>query len=95
MATFNKFLIKHPVISEKSTMLSEQGKYIFVVEDSASAPEIKKAIEGLYKVNVLKVNSLNSKPKPKNFGRFPHMTQGYRKAIVTLKKGQKLDILPK
>jgi large subunit ribosomal protein L23 len=91
----NKFLIKHPVISEKSTDLSSLGKYVFVVDNSATAPEVKKAIEGIYKVNVVRVNVVNTKPKPKNFGRFPNIRSGYRKAIVTLKEGQKLDILPK
>lgn len=92
----NKFLIKHPVISEKATqMAADLNKYIFAVTDEATAPEVKKAVEGIHKVKVAKVNMINSKAKPKNFGRFPHEKAGYRKAIVTLKEGQKLDILPK
>ena len=90
-----KFLIKHPVISEKASQLNALNKYVFAVADEATAPEIKKAIEGIHKVKVAKVNVINGKAKPKNFGRFPHEKAGTRKAIVTLKEGQKLDILPK
>lgn len=91
---FNKFLIKYPVISEKASMLTAENKYIFAVTDEATAPEVKKAVEGLHKVKVAKVNMINGKAKPKNFGRFPHDKAGIRKAIVTLKEGQKLDLLP-
>lgn len=76
-------------------MLSALNKYIFAVEDGAAAPEIKKAIEGLYKVTVLRVNMINGKPKTKNFRRSSSVHAGVRKAIVTLKEGQKLDVMPK
>ncbi|MDP1719025.1 MAG: 50S ribosomal protein L23 [bacterium] len=95
MTQFNKFLIKHPIISEKASMLSTLNKYIFAVEDSATAPEVRKAIEGLYKVNVIGINMINERPKMKRFGRSFSEKAGTRKAIVTLKEGQKLDILPK
>ncbi len=89
----NKFLIKNPIITEKATDLSALGKYIFLVEKGAAKPEIKKAVEGIYKVNVVDVQVINTRPKPRK-GRFPGEKPGYRKAIVTLKKGQKLDTLP-
>ena len=91
----NKFLIKHPVVSEKATLMNTLNKYVFAVADEATAPEVRKAIEGIYKVKVAKVNMINGKSKPKHFGRFLNEKAGYRKAIVTLKEGQKLDILPK
>lgn len=90
----NKFLIKNPIITEKATDLSHQGKYIFLVDKKATAPEIKKALEAIYKINVIKLNIINTKPKPRRWGRSAGVKPGYKKAIVTLKKGQKLDILP-
>ncbi len=95
MANFNKFLIKHPVISEKASMLGVLNKYVFAVEDGAAAPEIKKAIEGLYKVSVVQVNMINGKSKTKRFGSSFSEKAGTRKAIVTLKEGQKIDVMPK
>lgn len=90
----DKFLIKNAIISEKAMAMSALGKYIFLVDGKATEPEIKKAIEGIYKVGVVKVNVINTKPKPKRLGRSVYMRPGFRKAIVTLKEGQKLDILP-
>jgi len=89
----NKFLIKHPIITEKATQMSSMGKYIFLVEKGATKPEIKKAVEGIYKVNVENLQVINTRPKPIK-GRFVGVKPGYRKAIVTLKEGQKLDVLP-
>lgn len=90
----NKFLIKNPIISERATQMSALGKYVFLVDQKATKPEVKKAVEGIYKVNVEKVHVINSKPKPRHMGRYIGVKPGYRKAIVTLKEGQKLDILP-
>lgn len=89
----NKFLIKNPIITEKATAMSSMGKYMFLVDDAANKPEVKKAIETIYKINVEKVQIINTLPKPLS-GRFPGMKSGYKKAIVTLKEGQKLDVLP-
>lgn len=86
-------LIKRPRVTEKSTDLGAIGKYVFVVEPGASKPEIKKAIHELYKVDVASVNVVNRPPKAKRFrgvARGKH--GGYRKAIVTLKEGQKIDL---
>jgi large subunit ribosomal protein L23 len=90
----NKFLIKHPLITEKATELSRQGKYVFLVDKNAASPEIKKALEVIYKINVVKVDIINTRPKPRKWGRSVGVKPGYKKAIVTLKKGQTLDILP-
>jgi len=90
----NKFLIKHPLITEKVTDLSHQGKYVFLVDSRATSPEIKKALEAIYKISIVNINIINTRPKPRRWGRSVGVKPGYKKAIVTLKKGQTLDILP-
>ena len=90
----NKFLVKNPLITEKATRMSSMGKYMFLVDGKAVRPEIKKAIEAIYKVKVIKINIINTKPKQRRLGRSIGVKPGYKKAIVTLKEGQKLDILP-
>lgn len=90
----NKFLVKHPIITEKATRMGALGQYMFLVASEATSPEIKKIIETSYKVKVARVQVLNVKPKPRRLGRNIGMKPGYKKAIVTLKEGQKLDILP-
>ncbi len=90
----NKFLIKNPIITEKAIRGSELGKYVFLVEKKATVNEIKKAVETLYNVKVEKTNVVNVKPKTRRLGKTVGVKPGYKKIIVTLKKGQKLDILP-
>ncbi len=90
----NKFLIKNPIISEKSTAMSADGKYVFLVQDNANTTEIKKLVEQIYKVEVVNTHVINTRPKPKRYGRNFKLRPGFKKVIVTLKKGQKLDILP-
>ncbi len=87
------FLIKKPWVTEKATDLSAQGKYVFIVARDATKPEIKKAINAIYKVDATAVNVVNHPAKKKRFGAGLKGTQeGYRKAVVTLKEGQKIDI---
>ncbi len=90
----NKFLVKNPIISEKAVSMAKDHKYVFLVQNDATAPEVKKVVEKTYKVNVIKTNVVMAKPKPKRFGMHASMTPGYKKIIVTLKKGQELDVLP-
>ena len=90
----NKLLIKNPIITEKVTTLSQLGKYSFLVENKSTKNEVKKAVEEAYKVKVVRVNVINTKPKKRRLGRTTGVKPGYKKAIVTLKAGQKLDILP-
>lgn len=90
----NRFLVKNPIITEKAHDLSALGKYVFLVDKKATAPEVKKVIETVYKVTVKKVNVLNVKPKKRRLGRSVGVKPGYRKAVVTLVEGQKLDVLP-
>ncbi len=86
------FLIKKPWVTEKSSRLGAAGQYVFVVARRATKPEIKKAIKDAYKVDAVAVNVVNRPPKRKRFGATMKGSQeGYRKAIVTLKAGQKID----
>ena len=84
--------IRQPIITEKATILSEQNKTVFKVHAGANKNSIKKNIEKLFKVNVIKVNIINSKAKKKiKQGRLS-TKPGYKKAIITLKKGQSIDL---
>ena len=91
----DKFLVKKPLITEKATRNSVFNQYIFLVADKATSPEIKKVIQAVYKVHVTRINIINVKSKKRRLGRSLGTKPGYKKAIVTLKAGEKLDILPK
>lgn len=86
-------LIKKPLITEKATYLSESGKYVFIIPADANKIEIKKAIQDIYKVKVVKINIINVKPKTIGYGKNKGQTRNMRKAIVTVLPGQKIDIL--
>jgi large subunit ribosomal protein L23 len=89
----DSFLIKKPLVTERATELSALGKYVFIVKPHAAKPEIRKAIHEIYKVDVVSVNVINRPPKRKRFGGIMKgKKEGYRKAIVTLKEGQKIEI---
>ena len=89
----DSFLIKKPWVTERATDLSALGKYVFIVKPHATKPEIKKAIHEIYKVEVASVNVVNRASKRKRFGGIMKgKKEGYRKAIVTLKEGQKIEI---
>ena len=84
--------IVSPLITEKSTNLSAQNKVVFKVSDSANKKSIKKRVEKIFKVNVTKINIINKKSRMKSArGRKVKVT-GYKKAIITLKKGQNIDL---
>lgn len=83
-------IIISPIITEKSTKLVEEGKYTFKVEKAANKVEIKKAIEEIFKVTVENVNTVNVLPKSKKMGRYEGLKPAYKKAIVTVAKGQKI-----
>ena len=81
-----------PNVTEKSTSLSEFNKVVFKVDKGANKKSIKKSIEKIFKVNVIKINTINLRGKTKFVrGRKSHKP-GYKKAIVTLKKGQSIDL---
>ena len=84
--------IVSPVITEKATMLSEQNKVVFRVAKDATKPQIAEAIENLFKVSVVKVNTLNVKGKTKRFRGRDGRRSDVKKAIVTLAEGQSIDI---
>ena len=84
--------IRSPIITEKATILSEQNKTVFKVHDTANKKTIKKNIEKLFKVNVVKINIVIKKPKLKMRQGKKSYKKGYKKAIVTLKKGQSIDL---
>ena len=84
--------IKSPIITEKATILSEQNKTVFKVHNNANKKNIKKNIEKLFKVNVVKINIVNLKSKKKIKQGKMSVKTGYKKAIITLKKGQSIDL---
>ena len=81
-----------PSITEKSTALSEFNKVVFKVNKRAKKSSIKKSIEKIFKVNVIKVNTINFKGKTKLVRNKKTYKSGFKKAIVTLKKGQSIDL---
>ncbi|MDP3015056.1 MAG: 50S ribosomal protein L23 [bacterium] len=94
MNTKPSSLIKQAWITEKAGDLSGFNKYIFIVDKKANKSETKKAIESIYGVKVNDVNIINTKGKSKRLGRSLGKTSTYKKAIVTLKEGHKIDIMP-
>ena len=84
--------IRNPIVTEKATILSEQNKTVFKVHNKANKKTIKKNIEKIFKVNVIKVNIINQKTKLKIRQGKKSFKSGYKKAIVTLKKGQSIDL---
>ena len=89
----NHLSIKKPWVTEKSGMLNVIGQYVFMVASGATKPEIRKAVKEIYKVDVVSVNVVNRPAKRKRSRRGLKRAQGeYRKAIVTLKAGQKIDL---
>ena len=81
-----------PIVTEKSTNLSEQNKIIFKVPTKANKKNLKKSIEKIFKVKVIKVNTINLKGKVKMVRNKKAFKPSYKKAIVTLKKGQSIDL---
>lgn len=85
-------IILRPVVTEKSTALAAEGKFVFEVDRRATKTKIKQAIEEIFKVDVVAVNTLNVPGKLKRLGRYEGMTPARKKAIVTLKPGQTIPI---
>ncbi len=84
MKSLNHLLIKKPWISEKSTDMANKGQYVFLVDKTAKGFQIKELIENIYKVHVTKVNII----------RMNREDGVIKKAVVSLKKGEHIDILP-
>ena len=81
-----------PRVTEKATSLSEQNKIVFKVHGGATKKSIKRSVEKIFKVNVIKVNTVNQKGKTKFIRGKKSNKPGYKKAIITLKKGQSIDL---
>ena len=81
-----------PLVTEKSTNLSEQNKIIFMVNAKANKKNLKTNIEKIFKVNVTKVNIINKRTRIKLTRGKKVRVKGYKKAIITLKKGQNIDL---
>jgi large subunit ribosomal protein L23 len=84
-------IVRAPLITEKATLLSEKNQFVFKVAENATKPEIKAAIEGLFKVKVTNVNTLITKGKTKKFKGRPGVRSDVKKAFVTLAEGQSID----
>lgn len=84
-------LIKRPIITEKTTRLMEQNKYCFMVDPRANKTQIKSAVEEIFKVKVRSVNTLNLLGKIKKMGRYEGRRPSWKRAIVTLEKGSRIE----
>ncbi|MFH1414889.1 MAG: 50S ribosomal protein L23 [Elusimicrobiota bacterium] len=83
-----------PVITEKSTnMKTDSNKFVFYVDCRANKTDIKKAVEEVFKVTVLSINTLAVHGKPRRMGRFAGMTPKRKKAVVTLKEGDRVKLM--
>nr|WP_199328994.1 50S ribosomal protein L23 [Coleofasciculus sp. FACHB-1120] len=87
-------LVYRPIVTEKATLLMEQNKYVFEVVPKATKPEIKAAIEDLFKVKVVSVNTLRLPRKKRRVGKFAGFKPQYKRAIVTLASGETITLFP-
>jgi len=87
-------IIKYPVISDKATRLLELNKYTFMIDRKVNKFTIKNVIEYFFNVNVIKINTLNTAQKKRTVGRFSGYKSNYKKAIITLKEGDKINLFP-
>ena len=87
---FDKILA--PLVTEKSTNLSEQNKIVFKVPSNANKRNLKKNVEKIFKVNVTKINIINKQKRVKQTRGRKVKVPGFKKAIITLKKGQSIDL---
>ncbi|NEP01431.1 MAG: 50S ribosomal protein L23 [Symploca sp. SIO2E9] len=87
-------LVLRPIVTEKATLLLEQNKYVFDVQPKATKPEIKAAIESLFEVKVIGVNTLRPPRKKRRVGRFIGYKPQYKRAIVTLAEGDSIGLFP-
>lgn len=84
--------ISEPLITEKASNLVSLNKYVFKVPNNTTKNEVKKAVEGYYAVNVIDVNMIKTAFKPKRIGKNINLRAGFKKAIVTIKKGETVDL---
>lgn len=89
------WILKTPHVTEKAGDLAEKGQYVFRVFNKANKTEIKKTIENNYAVDVVSVKIIKVSEKKRRLGRIKGVRPGYKKAIVKLRKGQKIEVLPR
>ncbi len=87
-------LIRRPIISEKATVQLEENKYTFEVDPRATKPQIKAAIQDLFQVRVIGVNTQNPPQKKRRMGRFAGHRPQYKRALVTLAPGDSITLFP-
>lgn len=87
-------LIRRPLVTEKATRLLEENKYTFEVSPQATKPQIKAAIESLFDVNVVSVNTQTPPRKKRRVGRFVGHRPQYKRAVVTLAQGDSITLFP-
>lgn len=85
-------VIRRPIMTEKSTRGTEMGKYTFEVAGSANKLTIKRAVEDLFDVTVARVNTMTIPGRMRRRGQYWYRSSGYKKAVVTLVPGQKIDL---
>jgi len=85
-------VLRRPLVTEKSTTLQASGKYAFEVDKKANKMQIKEAVEKAFKVKVTTVNVINNASEKKRVGRKMTVTPSWKKAIVTLKPGDKIQL---
>jgi len=88
-------VLKAPQITEKATNLAEKNQYVFKVYPETNKIEIKKAIEDLYNVDISSVRIIKVRPKRRRLGRISGWRAGYKKAVVKIKAGQKIEVMPR
>ncbi|MEI7424552.1 MAG: 50S ribosomal protein L23, partial [Candidatus Staskawiczbacteria bacterium] len=90
---FSYEAVKQPHISEKASYLAEKDQYTFEVSPNFNKTEIKKSVEGIYGVDVLSVNVITIPAKKRRLGKTQGWRKSFKKAVVTIKEGQKIEIL--
>jgi len=85
-------VLRRPIVTEQSTLLADQGQYVFEVAPGANKPQIRHAVQQVFNVEVLAVNTMNVRGKEKRFGRRVGKQRDWKKAIVTLAPGQRIEI---
>lgn len=88
-------IMRRPRITEKAGIIGGQNKYIFEVYKNANKPEVKKAVEKIYGKEVERVHIVNIPPKKRRRGRIEYYKPGLKKAIVTLKEGETIEVMPR
>ncbi len=88
-------ILKAPQVTEKATDLVKKNQYVFKVWSRTNKPEIKKAVEDIYGVSVVAVNIIKIPRKKRRLGKKSGFRKSYKKAVVKIKEGQKIEVLPR